>query len=159
MEILYSINTWLSFKIGENFYSNIHYVWCTPHFNAKGINPPSSDPYEICHGLIKDIDGHDKHSAKILLNKSGILAGADKQLANGVISNSERLDIIEIVKLAEVELFRPLIFVIPFDGVINIAKKADIRLTAGLFSKEYIIDKLPREKFDIIDIYKNNEHV
>ena len=74
--------------------------------------------------------------AKISLNKSGILAGADIQLRNGAITDSERLDIIEIVNLAEVEEFRPLIFVIPFDGVLSIIKKANIKLTAGLFSKE-----------------------
>jgi len=125
----------------------------------RGINPPSSDPFEICHGLLKDVEGRDKHSAKISLNKSGILAGADIQLKNGVITDSERLDIIEIVHLAEVEDFRPLIFVIPLDGVLSLAKKANIKLTAGLFSREYIIEKLPRDKFDVIDIYKNNGHV
>ena len=159
MEILYSINTWLSFKIAEHFYSNNHYVWCSPIFNAKGINPPSSDPFEICHGLLKDVEGRDKHSAKISLNKSGILAGADIQLKNKIITDSQRLDIIDTVSIAEVEDFRPLIFVIPLDSVRGIAKTANVKLTAGLFSKEFIIDKLPRDKFDVIDILKNNRHV
>ncbi len=88
-----------------------------------------------------------------------MLTGADIQLKNGIITASQRLDIIEIVNIAEVEDFRPLIFVIPLDSVRNIAKVANVRLTAGLFSKEYIIDKLPRDKFDVIDILKNNRYV
>lgn len=159
MTFLYSVNSWLSYKIAEHFYANHHFVWCSPVFNAKGINPPSSDPYEICNGLIKDIEGRDKHSAKISYNKTGILKGADIQHGKGVITSAQRLDIIEMVNIAELEDFRPLVFVIPYDKVQAMTQPASVKLTAGLFSKEFIIEKLPRDKFDVLDIFKNNRHV
>ena len=159
MKILYSINTWLAFKIAEHFYGNNHFVWCAPMFNAKGINPPSSDPHEICNGLMKDIEGRDKHSAKIAYNKTGIIKGADIQLENKVIHDKQRLEILDLVKTAEIEDFRPLIYIIPFEDVKSIVTPASVKLTAGLFSKEFIIEKLPREKFDIIDILRNNRYV
>lgn len=160
MKLLYSINSWLAYKIAENFYSNNHYVWCSPLFNAKGVNPPSSDPFEICNGLLKDVEGRDKHSAKISLNKTGIIQGADIQVKNGVIDNTQRLDIIDIVNNnAEIEDFRPLVYIVPYEDVKSLVKTASIKLTAGLFSKEFIIESLPRDKFDVIDIYKNTRHV
>ena len=159
MKILYSINTWLAFKIAEHFYYNNHFVWCAPMFNAKGINPPSSDPHEICNGLMKDIEGRDKHSAKIAYNKSGIIKGADIQHGNKIINDEQRLEILDLVNIAEIEDFRPLIYIIPFEDVKSIAIPASVKLAAGLFSKEFIIDKLPRDKFDIIDILKNNRYV
>jgi hypothetical protein len=159
MKYLYSVNTWLAFKIAEHFYSNTHYVWCSPSYNAKGLNPPSSDPFEICNSLIKDIEGNDKHSSKISSNKIGIINGADNQLKNGIITNDQRLEIIDIVNIAEIDHFRPLIYVISYPDVSGLTKPASTKLTAGLFSKEYIIDKLPRDKFDIIDVLKNNRYV
>jgi|GEM_PF-5439362 len=35
--LLYSTNTWLTYVIGERFYRDEHYVWCTPDFDARAL--------------------------------------------------------------------------------------------------------------------------
>jgi len=159
MNALYSVNTWLSFKIAEQYYRNKHYVWCSPHFNAIGINPPSSDPCEIYNGFYKDVVGKDKHSAKISQNRSGLINGAEIKHKSGVITDEEKLDIVQIISESEIEDFRPLIFVIPFINIEKIAKPVSIEFKAHFFSKEFIIEELPREYFDIIDVLKNEKYV
>lgn len=159
MILMYSINTWLSYKISENYFQNKHYVWCAPHYNANGINPPSSDPYEIYNGLAKDVVGKDHHSAKISMNKSGLLKAAEIKLASKVISTEERDEIVDILSAAQLDDFRPLIYVIPFELVKSIVKPVSIKLKAHTFSKEYIIEQLERPNFDIIDILKNERYV
>lgn len=152
MKVLYSVNTWLAYKIAEVYYLDIHYVWCAPFFNSNSDNPPSSDPGEIYRTLAKDVIGKDKHSAKIAQNKAGILKGADINLQKGVIKEEQHQDILEIVNSAELPDFRPLIYVIPFHLVKDLAKPASIRIKANHFSKEYIVENLAREHFDIIEV-------
>lgn len=113
---LYSVNTWLSYKISQTYYENKHYVWCAPSFNPKG-NPPSSNPAELYNGLKKDIDGKDYHSSKIDQNRVGLLRGAEFKKAAGVINELQEKDIKSIVKAAEIEDFRPLIYVISLNSV------------------------------------------
>ena len=159
MKYLYSINSFLSYKIAEHFYKNCHYVWCSPNFNSKGINPPSSDPYEICLGLIKDIEGGDLHSSKISMNKTGLIKGANVNHSKGVISEQEKLQITSVVEQASIEYFRPLIYVMSYNEVKDITNPASIEIKVGYFSKEYIIETMPRQMFDVIDIYKNERYV
>lgn len=159
MKFLYSINSFLSYKIAEHFYKQTHYVWCSPHYNARGVNPPSSDPFEICQNLIKDIEGGDLHSSKISMNKTGIIKGANANYKNGIITEEEKLQIISVIEQASIDYFRPLIYVMNFEEIKHISNSASIELKAGFFSKEYIIEKLPRQQFDIIDIYKNERYV
>ena len=159
MKFLYSINSFLSYKIAEHFYKNIHYVWCSPNYNSKGLNPPSSDPFEICQGLIKDIEGGDLHSSKISMNKTGLIKGANVIHSKGIITEDEKQQIISVVEQATLEYFRPLIYIMNYEDVKDITNSAPIEIKAGFFSKEYIIEQLPRQKFEVIDIYKNERYV
>ena len=159
MKFLYSINSFLAYKICEHFYEHNHYVWCSPFYNAKEINPPSSDPFEICQNLIKEVEADELHSSKIQLNKSGIITGANANFTNGNISAVQKSQILSVVEEASINYFRPLIYIIYYKEVEDITEQASIELKAGLFSKEFLITKLPRDKFDIIDIYKNRRYV
>jgi len=159
MKFLYSINSFLSYKIAEHFYNHTHYVWCSPNFNAKGLNPPSSDPFEICQNLMKDIDGGDFHSAKISMNKTGIIKGANLNHGKGLITENQKAQIISVVEQASIEYFRPLIYVMSYEEIKDISCPAPIEIKAGFFSKEYIVEELPRQRFDIIDIYRNERYV
>jgi len=152
MILLYSINTWLAYKISENYYHDKHYVWCSPVFNAKDHNPPSSDPYEIFNGLMKDVKRQDAHSSKIITNRTGIINGATEKKKQGIISEEQYIEIVDIANSASIEYFRPIIYVIPFSKVEHYLKPASIKIKASIFSKEYILEELKRVDFDVIDI-------
>ena len=79
--ILYSTNTWLSFKISEIYYLDKHYVWCTPFFDGDNTSkhvfalPPSSTPKDIGQRLQNEIKFGDRHSTKIESNRTGLIKG------------------------------------------------------------------------------------
>ncbi|EHK8987298.1 hypothetical protein V4T56_004190 [Vibrio vulnificus] len=152
MKILYSVNTWLAYKISEIYYRDTHYVWCAPSFNTNGDNPPSSDPATIYSTLANDVKGMDKHSAKISQNRTGLLKSAEIKLKDGTITEAQHKEIIEITNNAELQDFRPLIYAIPHNLVEGDVKPASIKIKANYFSKEFIIESLKRDQFDIIDI-------
>ena len=53
---------------------------------------------------------------------------------------------------AEKQDFRPLIYVIPFEPVKSLVEMASLENRAHALSEEYIIERLPRELFDAIEI-------
>lgn len=132
-------------------------MWCTPYFGTNYYSPhftvpPSSSPIEIYNTLRKEIDGSDLHSYKIKLNRKGIRKGADTMLSTGKISREDYDEIIAISKTANIELFRPLLCVIPRIEVLPYYKKVEIKNKANPLSNEYILSDLPHELFDIIKI-------
>ncbi len=155
--LLYSTNSWLAYKISKEYYSDRHYVWCSPHFSFKRgpsfeyTNPPSSSPGEIYERLYQDVMTGDLHSAKIEANRIGIQNGAVKKAQAKEISNRTKTTILSIAKQAQVQYFRPLLYVIPFVGVADLVKEVPVDRRANLFSDEYVIERLPRHLFDIIE--------
>jgi hypothetical protein len=149
--LLYSINSWLSYKIAEAYFQDVHYVWCSPFFNATRINPPSSNPIDIYNNLRSDVDGKDRHSSKIEQIRAGIIKGANIKKNHGIITEEQEQEIIEIVNAAEIEDFRPLIYIIPTEKVEKIVKQVSVKYKADKFSQEYIIEELHKNMFDIID--------
>ena len=149
----YSVNTYLSYKINKIFYKDSHYVWCAPNFDEDD-NPPSSNPKEIYLSLLKDVKLNDKHSAKIEKNKMGLIKGANEQHKNSVITDMQRDEIHEIVAQAEISYFRPIIYVINKTEVEKnkLEEYVPRAIRADYFSNEIIIEKLPGEFFEIIDI-------
>jgi hypothetical protein len=156
--ILYSANTWLAFRICEKYYSDKHYVWCTPFFDSDSSSkhlfslPPSSTPKDIGQRLKNEIAMGDRHSPKIEGNRIGLIKGAEINFANGKISDSEFNEIKAIVEQARFQDFRPLLYVIPTVHVINRLKSVDVSLRAHPLSEEYIIEELERQYFDIISL-------
>lgn len=155
--LLYSTNTWLAHKVSREYYDDFHFVWCSPYFSARSVsgydytNPPSSSPGEIYDRLFADVAAGDRHSAKIEANRYGIIEGAKKKAAQGRITRKQLREICEIVKNAETLRFLPLLYIIPFSSVVNVIKDAPINARANPLSKEYIIERLPRTRFDIIE--------
>lgn len=160
--VLYSTNTWLAYGIAQTYYNEIHYVWCTPYFSSDASSgydytiPPSSSPSEIYAGLYKDVNQGDRHSAKIEMNKAGILKGAIAKEKAGVINKRQRLEIYSIVRRAETKDFRPLLYVIPFQPVTRLLKEVPVEERAHPMSVEYKIEQLPRRYFDVVELYKGS---
>jgi hypothetical protein len=100
----------------------------------------------------KDVEGRDHHSSKIEQNKAGIIKGANIKKSKGIITKSQEDDIVDIVNAAEIEDFRPLIYIIPTDKVEKIIKPVSYKYKADKFSQEYIIEELDKDLFDIIDL-------
>jgi len=152
-KIYYSINTWISNFINKEYYNDLHYVYVAPCFNCK-INPRSSNPSEIYSELKKDLEptALDFHSSKIKSNRLGIVKGAIENFNKGIINESTKEIIIELSKKAELTLFKPLIYIIPAEMVKDKLLTPDFEMKAGLLSKEFIIENLKGNEFDIIKI-------
>lgn len=155
--LLYSTNTWLAYKISKEYYGDFHYVWCSPYFSARSVpaydytNPPSSSPSEIYDVLFADTKRGDLHSARIEANRIGLLHGANKKAAAGIIDGKKKREIYSIVKQAETLNFRPLLYIIPSALVLDMAKEVPVNKRAHPFSVEFIIENLPRSHFDIVE--------
>ena len=155
--VLYSTNTWLAHKISREYYDDFHFVWCSPYFSARSLsgydytNPPSSSPGEIYERLFADVAAGDRNSPKIEDNRAGIIDGAEKKCAEERITKKQLREIREMVEDAEMLSFIPLLYIIPFASVVNMIMEAPIDARANPLSKEYIIERLPRSHFDVIE--------
>ncbi|HQV02457.1 MULTISPECIES: hypothetical protein [unclassified Novosphingobium] len=83
-------------------------------------------------------------------NKIGLIKGAESRFRQNVIDSDARDRIIEMVNAADNNEFSPLLLAIPFGLVKNICEPAPVSASARPTSEEYIIENLPRKKFDII---------
>jgi hypothetical protein len=155
--VLYSATSLLAYTIGQKYYQEVHYVWCAPLSGSDryGVaNPPSSDPLAICWRFFDDIKGGDQHSALVEANRRGLIRGASVKEGQGVIDQQTREVIELVVKSAALTDFSPLLLVIPFASVSTIVKPADILARARVTSEEYIIENLPRNCFDVLEVHR-----
>jgi hypothetical protein len=78
--ILYSVNVYLKLLIQQRYRGDIHYAWCSEHFDSRTISPysagslvaASSNPADIYRELQRDITARDTHSAKITAQKASL---------------------------------------------------------------------------------------
>ncbi|MBP1130867.1 hypothetical protein JOE25_002441 [Serratia sp. PL17] len=155
--ILYSAMTTLAFNINKKYYSDQHYMWCTPYFGSDFESPhftvpPSSSPLEIYNLLKKEVDGSDLHNTKINYNRLGIRKGASAMLELGKITKEAYEEIVTITKLAKDQQFRPLLCVISRLEAVPFYQKVNVKDMANPLSHEYILSGLPQSAFDIIRI-------
>jgi hypothetical protein len=156
--LLYSVNTWLAYNISMRYYGNVHYVWCTPIFSPRSHSgftatpPPTSCPADIYHSLAEEVRRRDSHSPKIAENRTGLASGAREKQRTGLINADELHEIEEIAALADCADFRPLLYVIPFHAVSHLLKPVPITRRAHPMSQEYVIEELPADLFDTIEL-------
>ncbi len=156
--ILYSTNVFLKYYIHKEFYNDFHYVWCCDMFDAKAsarytsssLVAPTSNPYDIYFDLKNAIDKHDRHNKKITEQKDSIKAIAIKNHKNGIINDTQKDEIIFMVDYSDFRDWRPLIYLIPKDPVIQRLKTVPIKNRAS-FGTEYIIEDLNTSEFDVIE--------
>jgi hypothetical protein len=148
--ILYCQKTLIDLKIAERFYVDMHYCWVTTEFDKKD-NPTSSNPKKRYEILKNDVDSGDLDSLMIKQNKSGMKNGANKLRLDGIISVQQESEIIDIIDGALINHFKPKILVIPYDLVKLDLRPVSPNKRANTLSDEYIIEKLSRDKFDIIE--------
>ncbi|MQA21056.1 hypothetical protein [Rugamonas rivuli] len=157
-DIYYSCVTLIAYEISQWFYNEIHYVWCTPYFdppsrlNPYNSVPPSSNPRALYWSLMKDVEALDLHSSRINTVRAGIQRGAASRLHQGMIGASQYREILKLIRLAQPANFKPLMLVIPGAPVTAMLNAVTVAQRASLFSEEYIIESLPRNLFDAIEL-------
>jgi hypothetical protein len=156
--LLYSTNVFLKLLIQEKYRDNIHYVWCSEHFDSRrlpaysagGLIAPSANPADIYRELQRDVQGRDSHSAKITAQKASFTRLAIEWAQRSELSSDAKDEIIYMVNTASFDLWRPLLYVIPRAPVESRLQLVPIDKRAG-FGNEYIIPDLKRTEFDVIE--------
>jgi hypothetical protein len=152
--VLYSAPTLLAYRINQRYYSERHWVWCSPYRGAgstAGVDatvPPSSSPLAIYRALHEDVIHNDHHSAKIEANRQGLIRGANVKLAAGAIDSHVAGEIAEVTRLAAVADFRPVLYVIPYAPVADWVREVPVAQRAHPLSDEFQIESLSRRCFD-----------
>jgi hypothetical protein len=114
--------------------------------------PPSAIPGEIYDRLHEDVNRGDRHSSWIVRNRARLIKGAECKEREGVISATQREEITNVVTDAEVRDFRPLLYVMPFGRVRRWTKEVPMNERAHPMSVEFIIESLPRQAFDVLEL-------
>lgn len=146
---LYSIGTYLAYKIAKRYYGNVHYVWCTTDFNSPQ-QPPTSNPATICKRYLEQIATGDRHTKEIDNNMAGILKGAKAKLDSGIINEKAYNEIRGIVSAAEYESFFPMLYIIESKKVKNRCKEVSIVDRASDDAVEYRVEDLKEDEFKVI---------
>lgn len=155
---LYSTSVLLKLIIQERFRHDLHYAWCSEHFDSKKLSryssgamiAPSSNPADIYREIKRDVEGKDTHSSKINGFKTSLTSLAIEWAATGEIQPAERDEILHMINTASFEHWTPLIYVIPRALVEPRLELVPPDKRAG-FGVEYIIKDLKRTEFDIIE--------
>ncbi len=149
--VLYSVCTLLAYKISQEYYNNVHYVWCTTCFDCLS-QPPTSNPQTIVIRYLEQVVKGDRHSKEIEDNMAGIIAGAKCKLKEKVITKKQYDEIRSLVAVARYESFFPVIYIINSDKVKNKCIEVDQYECASDTSEEYRIEELKADEFQIINM-------
>lgn len=154
---LYSTNTELSYRLSRDFYNGRFYVWCSPVFeppqdklNKYHRIPPSSSPYHIYTDLKQAVESQDLHNSKIKDNKTALKRGALKNFENGVIDEQELVKINYIIDHANIQDFKPVLYIIDRKSVGEKLEIVPVEEMANPLSCEYRIAELKESEFETI---------
>ena len=157
-KLLYSASTLAAYRISKKYFRDLHYVWCSPEFGSPPLggvltsNPPTSRPFYRYKALQKESQAGDLHSAFIADQKAGLRKGAVEKCKAKLISRKERDEIIAAIEKLSPADFKPLIYVMPFEDVKRIIQSVPVDKRAHPLSEEYIIEALPGDLFDVLNL-------
>jgi len=158
--VLYSTNAYIAYMINERYYQGLHYVWCSEVFDARAQYaygphasiPPSSSPGEIYKAMREDVRRGDWHSENLKRLRKSILEGAKAKLGAGEITQLQYDEIRRVLKRALLTDFRPVLYIMPYQGVAKLVEEVPIEERAHPLSLELRISALPRTFFDVIEV-------
>jgi len=155
--LLYSTSTWLAYSVAEQFYGGIHFAWCSPVYDGRSADahvniPPSSSPAALYHAMLEETRRGDQHGNAISQNRKGIYRGAQARQSQGLIGEQEVEEIRSSLDRTESRDFRPVLYIIPFDGVKESVTRVPVGERAHPMSVEYRIESLARASFDMIEL-------
>jgi hypothetical protein len=146
--------------INERYYKGFHYVWCSEVFDARAQYaygphasiPPSSSPGEIYKAMREDVRRGDRHSENLKRLRKSIGEGAKAKFDAEEITQAQHKEIKKILDQALLADFRPLLYIIPYQGVAKVVEEVSIEERAHPLSLELRISVLPRTLFDVIEV-------
>jgi hypothetical protein len=100
--------------------------------------------------LKEAVNRQDSHNVKIAAQKLSLTKLAIEWENKGEITANEKDEIIYMVDNADFSLWRPLLYVIPYESVKARLQLVPINNRAG-FGNEYIISDLKRPEFSIVE--------
>lgn len=99
-----------------------------------------------------DVKRGDLHSANVERLWKNILDGAAAKFKSGEISKVQYKEVGKILEGALLADFRPLLYIIPYQGVAKLVEEVPIEERAHPLSLELRIPALPRKLFDVIEV-------
>jgi len=85
-------------------------------------------------------------------NKRGIINGATLMLFRNTITGTQYDEILEVVALADANLFKPYLYLIPFEKVRDKLQPVPVSKRAHPLSREYIIESLLSNEFEPVEV-------
>jgi hypothetical protein len=150
--ILYAVSTWLSYVVAQEYFGGYHHVRCSPNYSSPDFaGAPSASPGAIYAKLAEAVNNGDRHAMTIRLFSENLRKEARDRVTAGELDEKQYKVIDDIIRVAETKDFKPLLYVIPFAGIENIVAETPIQERAHPLSREYVIARLPRHLFDIVD--------
>ena len=157
--VLYSTNALLKYMVCKRYRNDRHHVWCSPCFDSSTrgeydfhrLIPPSSSPADIYRRLLEDVVRNDEHSYKIAEQRASLSKLALDWSRTAEINEATAQEIIGLADLAKIDLWRPLIYVIPRTTVESKMSLVPLKDRAGP-GPEYIIADLCGSEFDRIEL-------
>lgn len=158
--LLYSTNPWYSTRIA-NYHGGNHFVWCSEYFDPKSApsgSPeaaiaPSSSPKGIYQILFEDCKREDTHSALIKGYRKTFKRLAKSWCTDGVITATERDEILAVIKSPSWNIWRPILYVIPKDPIVSAGRLISVpSRSRAAYGPENKIESLKAHEFDIIEV-------
>ena len=157
--LLYSAVPFLDYHIYTNYLNDVHYVWCGETFDLRSKirarstlpAPPSSNPAEICDQVKKAIAGRDRHDHRIVGWRTSLLAHLTVWESDGTIEEESVKELAYMVEHGELDLWRPLVYLVEKSAVTPQMKLVPIDKRAG-YGPEYIVEDLMGTEFDLLEL-------
>ena len=111
----------------------------------------SSDPASIYRELAAATANNDEHCAKIIDQRKTLMALAVDWCSAGLITTAIRDDITLTVSRATFQQWKPLLFVIPYAGVVGRVQEVPRNRRASM-EPEYIVPDLRSDEFGIVSL-------
>lgn len=153
---IYSTQSYLAYYINKHYYNDVHYCYCAKYFNDKQLSgnlhpqPASSSPVCIWRGLREALDTNDVHQQHVQVNISGLKRGVVEMLAKNVIDNQTAALLNAIIDKSPVQLFQPLLFVVPVEPNAGRIQRVPLHHKAMVLSDEYVVHELPGSQVEVL---------
>ena len=159
--VLYSTNPWFAVDLAVKFRGGKYFAWVCDFFDSErdalpgssgALIAPSSNPRKIYDDLLQECRAQEEHSRIIRDHKKTFTRLAKQWLANGELTDDQCAEIIASVRARSWRIWKPVLYVIPRQGIDPSRIKEIRRTSRAGYGPEYQIADLERQEFDIIDL-------
>lgn len=147
----FSVQTEIAYFITVQYFSGRFFVHVAEEFDPLS-NPGSSNPRELHKDLSRAAKSHDRGDVKIQSVQKTLRRVANQKWSLGEITDNQLREILDIIRLADPNDYRPLIYIIRRDKIINTRlKPVPTRKKPHIMSIEYTIGDLDKSEFAVLE--------